>query len=100
MNTPPTWAWAERDVDVTDAWNMIRDPENEIGAVVTACLHVNTYLPSEPADPDERGKPVPVYAIFGVKHETREATTYHDRAWCIANGLSPMMHAVEKRINS
>ena len=97
----PKWRHADRTVDVTDAWNDLRDPENEVGATVTAYLHIIRYVETLPDDPDARGEYVPVYEVAGLRAEPfPNVFLYHDRVWCIANGLAPMLHQIEETANT
>ena len=100
MTDLPKWRHADRTVDVTDAWNDLRDPENEVGAEVIACLHISTYTETEPADPDGRPEYVPVYRVEGLVRRTVLGIAYYGRDWCVANGLAPMLHQIEETANT
>lgn len=98
---PPAWINADEIVDVTDAWAEVRDPDNEVGAEVCAYLHINGYTETLPDDPDARGEYVPTYRVAGLRASPfPNVHLYHDRAWCIANGLAPLLHQIERNANT
>ena len=97
----PAWSDADLIVDVTDAWAEVRDPDNEVGAVVLAYLHIVCYAETLPDDPDAWGEYVPVYEVAGLRAEPfPNVFLYHDRAWCIAQGLAPLLHQIERNANT
>jgi hypothetical protein len=97
----PAWINADLIVDVTDAWAEVRDPDNEVGAVVLAYLRIVRYEETTPLDPAQPGEYVPVYEVAGLRAEPfPNVFLYHDRAWCIAQGLAPLLHQIERNANT
>jgi hypothetical protein len=97
----PAWINTHLIVDVTDAWAEVRDPDNEVGAVVLAYLHIDGYVYTFPDDPAQPCEYVPTYRVAGLRAEPfPNVHFYHDRAWCIAQGLAPLLHQIERNANT
>lgn len=97
----PAWINADLIVDVTDAWAEVRDPDNEVGAEVFAYLHIESYVERDAADPSTPVEMAPVYRVMGLSAEPFDNVFfYHDRAWCIAQGLASLLHRVERNANT
>lgn len=77
----PDWATScDRTVDVSDIWMEQVDPENEEGAIVTACLSAEIeHFGSH----DHNSFYGYRFTVLGVIVETRGLTEYRDRKWLI-----------------
>jgi len=69
INHPPSWAIADRVIDITDAWLEQTDPENERNEVCLAYLHSEKY------DDGMR--------VAGIAIEDNDGTTYRNRDWAV-----------------
>ena len=73
----------DSELDITDDWLAVTDPENELGEVATALFEHGRAEAFHPSDPRVPGEWVDVPVLTGLRVENIGVTEFHSRDWVI-----------------